>query len=637
MLNSDTKPVPEFQGPLCPNIDMDRFNRLIDELNGLLDDMVRLEASSKSLLQNIHPEYVDSARNLIHYLAMRQRDYRDLQDDLADIGLSSLGRAESHVMYNVSSVLNILYKLADRNRCSVVSQPRIGYEEGGTLLEEHAMTLLGPVPEGRRTRIMVTMPGTAAQEYELVKDLISSGMDVMRINCAHDDPGTWSKMIANLRRAERELGSKCKVFMDLAGHKLRSGPIETLSQVVRWGPKEDISGKVTAPARVWIKPAEHDVPPPLIVDACIPVPDGWLSAIEVGDRIEFTDTRGKSRKLEIVASVGDCRIGESYKKTFVSCGTVLTHIPDKRNAQSSKATIGEIPIKEKFILLKKGDTLILTNDENPGQPPVYDEAGNIVKPATIGVSLSRIFTRVKPGERIWLDDGKIGGVIRSVTKKYIHVEVTHARFKGDKLRSGKGINLPDSDLDLPPLTRKDISDLKFIADNADAVCFSFVDSAADVNELRSRLEKLGGKTPGIVLKIETVRAFEHMPELLLASMQSPSVGVMIARGDLAVEVGYERMAEVQEEILWVCEAAHLPVIWATEVLDKLAKRGMPSRAEITDTAMGVRAECVMLNKGPYIEDALATLDDILRRMQAHQSKKNSRLRQLKLAHNIRLC
>ena len=125
--------------------------------------------------------------------------------------------------------------------------------------------------------------------------------------------------------------------------------------------------------------------------------------------------------------------------------------------------------------------------------------------------------------------------------------------------------------------------------------------------------------------------FERLPNLVLAAMRHHPAGVMIARGDLAVEGGYERMAEVQEEILWVCEAAHMPVIWATQVLESLAKKGMPSRAEIMDAAMGERAECVMLNKGPHIVEAVKALDDILRRMQDHQAKKSSRLRRLHLS------
>jgi pyruvate kinase len=123
--------------------------------------------------------------------------------------------------------------------------------------------------------------------------------------------------------------------------------------------------------------------------------------------------------------------------------------------------------------------------------------------------------------------------------------------------------------------------------------------------------------------------------MLLSAMRMPCCGVMIARGDLAVECGFERLAEVQEEILWICEAAHVPVIWATQVLENLARDGIPSRAEITDAAMGHRAECVMLNKGPHIVSAVRVLDGILRRMQTHQAKKRAMLRELRLAHTLR--
>ena len=145
---------------------------------------------------------------------------------------------------------------------------------------------------------------------------------------------------------------------------------------------------------------------------------------------------------------------------------------------------------------------------------------------------------------------------------------------------------------------------------------------------------MSGREIGIILKIETRKAFESLPALLLAAMRSPSSGVMIARGDLAVECGYERLAEVQEEILWMAEASHTPVTWATQVLESLAKDGIPSRAEITDAAMGERAECVMLNKGPYILDAVRALDNILRRMQTHQRKKSAMLRELRLANHF---
>ena len=114
-------------------------------------------------------------------------------------------------------------------------------------------------------------------------------------------------------------------------------------------------------------------------------------------------------------------------------------------------------------------------------------------------------------------------------------------------------------------------------------------------------------------------------------MRSYPVAVMIARGDLAVEAGWERLAEIQEEILWLCEAAQIPVIWATQVLERTAKTGQPSRAEISDAALSQRADCVMLNKGPHIIAAISMLDDILRRMQGHQYKKTPRMRRLRFS------
>jgi pyruvate kinase len=132
----------------------------------------------------------------------------------------------------------------------------------------------------------------------------------------------------------------------------------------------------------------------------------------------------------------------------------------------------------------------------------------------------------------------------------------------------------------------------------------------------------------IVAKIETAIAVSNLPELIVHAAGKHAFGLMIARGDLAVEIGYQRLTEIQEEILWICEAAHVPVIWATQVLESLVKDGAPSRGEMTDAAMAERAECVMLNKGPFIAEAIAILDDVLTRMEAHQSKKTPQLRAL---------
>jgi pyruvate kinase len=362
-----------------------------------------------------------------------------------------------------------------------------------------------------------------------------------------------------------------------------------------------------------------------------------LAKLRVGDEVKFFDTRDAARSMQIVEEIDGSRWAESRLTSYVSTGTILHHARNTGTelALAGKAQVGVLSPDDNFLLLKKGDTLILTSASRSGKSAVHDERGHLLEPATIGVTLPEIFSDVRPNEMIWLDDGKIGGVIKSVKKNQIDVEITHARSKGERLRADKGINLPDSKLRLPALTQKDLADLPFVVKHADVVGLSFVNNDEDVHELQARLSELGGERLGIVLKIETLRGFVQLPKLLLAAMRSKRAGVMIARGDLAVECGYERMAEIQEEILWLCEAAHKPAIWATQVLENLAQKGQPSRAEITDAAMGGRAECVMLNKGPYILEAVRVLDDILQRMQSHRHKKKAMLRKLKLAHIVK--
>jgi pyruvate kinase len=178
------------------------------------------------------------------------------------------------------------------------------------------------------------------------------------------------------------------------------------------------------------------------------------------------------------------------------------------------------------------------------------------------------------------------------------------------------------------LTKDDLANLDFILEHGDIVSCSFVQSADDVWQIKNELNSRYARITPLILKVETATAVKNLPDILVAASGTRPVGVMIARGDLAVELGPARMAEIQEEILWLCEAAHIPVVWATQVLDTMARRGTSARAEITDAAMSARAECVMLNKGPYIVEAVQLLSEILTRMEAHQDKKFSKLRAL---------
>ena len=478
---------------------------------------------------------------------------------------------------------------------------------------------------------MVTMPSEAADDYLLIHNLLQQGMDCMRINCAHDDPTAWLRMIGHLRRAEIALERRCRVVMDLAGPKLRTGPLEPGPAVAKIRPLRDDYGRVTAPARVWLTSQASPQSPPSPANACIPVPAEWLDRLSISDGVDFTDARGAKRHWKVIdVTNGGCWV-EATKTAYVVPSTLLFHRDCVSGEAKHKALVGNLPTRETAINLLQGDLLVVSRDLKPGRASTHDRTGQLLTPAEIGCTIPEVFADVHPGEPIWFDDGKIGGIVETVEGKRVVVRITHARLRGETLRSDKGINLPESDLRLPAMTAKDIEDLSFVAQHADVVELSFANTAADVESLQQHLARFGAQ-PAIVLKIETRRGFENLPEMLLTAMRSPCCGVMIARGDLAVECGFERLAEVQEEILWICEAAHVPVIWATQVLESLAKEGMPSRAEITDAAMGHRAECVMLNKGPHVVSAVRVLDDILQRMQAHQAKKRAMLRELHLAH-----
>jgi len=492
------------------------IRRLRDELLRLRRELLDVELRHRAMLESRPRDAQASVRNFLHYLALRRQEVRPLQERLMRMGLSSLGRSEAHVMASIESVLRVLGALA--------SEPLLephpgapGFDDGERLLEENCERVLGPAPQGRRTRIMVTLPSQAALDGALVRSLVSGGRTIVRSNGAHAGPAAWERMIENVRAAATEAGRACHVVMDLAGPKLRTGP--------------------------------------------------------VGEEIS----------------------------------------------------------------LRPGDPLLLLRAEEVGRGQGIDVVSGTRTPARISCTLPRALDFVEVGETVWLDDGKIGGVIEDVADDGALVRITHASKKGSELSADKGINLPDTALDLPAVTAKDREDLAFIARHADVVALSFVQRPSDVEDVERCLTQLGGERAaqlGMILKIETRRGFAELPALLLSTVGTRPLAVMIARGDLAVEVGYERLAEVQEEMLWLTEAAHVPVIWATQVLERLAKKGRPSRAEITDAAMSERAECVMLNKGPFIEEAVTMLDNILRRMEGHQHKKRARMRPLSVSGSV---
>jgi len=601
------------------------IDRLSHDLSEIRESLVAEENRFEPTLLERSDQAISQA-NLLHYMALRQHDLRPLQRELESLGLSSLGRAEAHALASVDAVLNALRRLGSRHPNVSPSTRAPTFSQGQELLALHTETVLGEAPKARSVRIMVTFPSEAAHDYALVREMVASGMDLARINCAHDDASSWAQMIAHVERAGRELARPCKVMMDLAGPKLRTGAVAPGPSVVKIAPRRDVEGRVLAPARIMLCPAEGRRSDSNLADASLTVPVAWLGKVRRGDRLRLEDLRGKARDLVVTAPFGRSWIAESTQTAYLGPQTTL-RVVGRPNA--GRATLMNVPPIQQKLKLRPGDRLVLTRDAAPGLPADEHEGG---RPARIGCTLPEVFGRVREGHRVWLDDGKIGGIVLSTNDDEIDIKITQASPTGSALGADKGINLPDTDLELPFLSDKDRNDLRFVARRADIIGLSYIQRPEDLLELSRELASIRAPGRSLILKIETRQAFERMPSLLLAALGRWPVGVMIARGDLAIELGYERLAEIQEEILWISEAAHVPVIWATAVLESLAKTGTPSRAEITDAAMSQRAECVMLNKGPHVVQAIRVLDDILRRMEAHQRKKTAFLRPLRVSN-----
>lgn len=485
------------------------LDALYIRIDGLIDD-VRREGEAQVRAWNVpsdRPEFAASALNLAHYLAVRRRDLRDVQRRLMVLGLSSLGRLEGRVMPTLEAVRASLAALAGRPAMARPSSRT--FLAGERRLSGRVCALLGQGGGRAAAALLVTCPSEAAEDPRFMLDLASRGVQAVRINCAHDGPQAWGAMIGHLRAAEAASGRRIRVFMDLAGPKIRTG--------------------------------------------------------------EARGPHGRKR-IGLGESLAIARPGQ------------LADVPTAAAAFAVECALGA----------------------------ALDSAG--------------------PGDRVFIDDGRLAAQVEQVEPWGLACRVTRVEERGLRLKPEKGLNFPDADLRIEALTEKDREDLVFVAAHADAIEFSFVQSAADVTALQAALAELrphDWRDVALVLKIETARAVANLPEIIVQAAGRQPAAIMIARGDLAVEIGFGRTAEMQEEILWLGEASDTPVIWATQVLEHLVKKGTPLRGEMTDAAMSARADCVMLNKGPHLIAAIDQLQALLQRMRANQHRKAPRLRRLR--------
>jgi len=471
-------------------------SEILSELKQVKKIILEKEKVFEPLLESIHANHLINSRNLLHYLILRTMDIKSLQNGLHAYGLSSLSISESHIMGQINAILQVL------TRRKINEEAVSTYEYARQSVNQKINGLFGPKASKKHRHIMVTMDSKWLNHKEKFEALLNAGMNIARINCAHDESDIWLKFVENIRLATTATGIPCKIYMDLAGPKIRT--------------------------------------------------------------------------------------------IFKNKGAIS---------------------------IEKGEKVFLTSK------PKWKGSGS--KHQIVGCSVKNLTNQLKPGEKVYFDDGLIKSEVIEIKNDFAVLEILSISSKKPRLKHGKGINFPDSTLHFPSLTKYDKACLPFISDHADMVGYSFVKDKSDIQLLRDEFNEM--KRPPIIIKIENVQAVYNFPSLLFECMKDELAGVMIARGDLAIEIGFEKLSEIQEEILWICEAAHIPVIWATQVLENLNKTGLATRSEITDAARSSGADCVMLNKGKNIVKTVKTLQNIFGRMGNHQYKKRFVFRPLTIA------
>jgi pyruvate kinase len=260
-------------------------------------------------------------------------------------------------------------------------------------------------------------------------------------------------------------------------------------------------------------------------------------------------------------------------------------------------------IEPEPINLHPGENFTLTSEDIVGNP------------RRVSMSFEPLPKVVKPGDRLFLNDGLVQLVVERVEGKDVHCRVA----VGGELRSRKGLNLPGIKLGISAFTDHDRACLEFaVQAGVDAVSQSFVETAADIEAVRAAAKALG-RQPFIIAKIERADALEHFDEILLASD-----GIMVARGDLGVEVPIEEMAILQKQLIAKASLAGKPVITATQMLESMVASRLPTRAESTDVANAILdgTDCIMLSgesaMGKFPEEAVAMLARIAAYTEAHR-------------------
>lgn len=541
-----------------------------------------------------------SAQNLKAYLAYKNNVHAEFTAALRHKGLCI--SSNQHMIQSLHTLCSNLGILLPRYPA---------YREAPLqLAKKRKEIVLGKKHRTESPHIMVTLD--TQMTASVIERFLLNGMSIARINCAYGEAAAWEKLIRAIRGAEDRLrrkglyeGERCQIYMDLAGPKIRIGPLKKVAYPLKIGIKKNQYGQPLRAKKGFISwnptagshlmNEEHD----FIIYASSH--QEWHS-FQQGEPLYFIDSRHKKRQF-LITDVSSAGLAVTLEET--------AYINEQTTFKSAdgqvELLVRHLETSPVQIEVKKGDFVRLyLRDDIEGHPATESTT------AGIPVTLPEAFATIQQGDRVLIDDGKIQAAVRKRNNEFIDIEILFPDTQAS-LKENKGINLPDCQMNenVAALTQKDKQDLVFICEHADMVGISFVHSPGDLRQLQQLMHSFSEKDLAVIAKIETREAVRNFSNILLEGLTFSKFGVMVARGDLAIEIGFEQLPVVQKEILTLCRAAHVPVILATQVLESLAKKGTPSRSELADLSFGSEFDGIMLNKGPFMEETIEFLTDSL--------------------------
>lgn len=634
------------------------LNELTRGVDSLLTMLSEVDQDKRDRIDAADAEHREGVRNVQHFARLQADDARDIVAQLRAVGIRVSDQAP--VADQLRAAKTLLQNLGgkpsdygDADRAAEgdtydITRLAAAIERSQEQLASNSSALLGEPREGMPSCVMVTLPTEAADDPDLVQSFADAGMDIARINCAHDTPEAWRAMAANVRATSARVGRDIKISMDLPGPKLRVGAIEPGPRIARTRVTRTKTGRILTPSKLWITPFDHNATTPAPVPEGLPgrptlaiqVDPEWLQTVNEGDELSMLDARGSKRYMTVHKVTDEGVLAYGRQNVYLANGSLVA-------CQYIKTRIHGIGRSEQRVHVDVGSRLILTSDPTPTDPTDDIPAVNCGEPEAI--------RSLDVGSTVLFDDAKIECEVTSVTRagekdpegntaEYDSAELVaiHTREGGKNLREGRGIHFPGVHVPLPAMTDEDRAILPEIVRTADIIAPSYVRSAEDLTEILDAIEKeidvaasesedsaavsARIRNLGVMLKIESEECYNDLPNVVTELLRHRNSGVMIARGDLAMELGFSRMSEAREQIMGVANAAHIPTIFATQVLETMAKSGLPSRAEITDADVALRTQGVMLNKGTHIPDAINILNRIGQALNTSDNSLDSRSR-----------